>query len=281
VATRCHQIKKSTSRQVGKDHYLAANDIQESRIKHDLGKSVLEEQEAADQYRDRGKYASGAGDRKTSELYEHIAAEEDQHKREFQDRGQQLNTERSGNENAPYTIVHDRFQITCSYCGLLGTEARLAEALERAKALQKKHSSQDEKVEVFDVMAKFGACELWDPEGHCLAHRKQNQLPQVFGEGSKVLPFSDITGDVITWRGSFPEQALSVQVKGAVTRPKTVLEAVFRKSKAVVKNIVPNKEIVFSCAWDDKVSWLSSIQFQKGAGMDVKTVEVVVMISRA
>jgi len=276
VETRCHQIKKSAGRQVDKDHYLAANDIEESRIKHDLDKSAREEQQAADQYRDRGKYASGAGDRKTSELYEHVAGEEDQHKKEFQDRGQQLSAERPGNENAPYTTVHDRFQITCSYCGLLATETKLANALERAKSLQKKHSSKDEKVEVFDVMAKVGACELWDPEGHCLAYKKQSQLPQVFGEGSKVLPFSDISGDVITWRGFFPEQSLSVQVKGAVTTPKTVLETVLKQSKAVVRNIVPDKEIAFSCAWDDKVSWLSSLQFPKGKGMDVKTVEVVV-----
>jgi len=276
VATRCHQIKKSASRQVGNDHYLAANDIQESRIKHDLGKSVGEEQEASDRYHDRGKYASEAGDKITSELYEHVAEEEDHHKREFRDRGQQLNAGRSGSENAPYTTVHDRFQITCSYCGLLTTETKLANALERAKALQKKHSSKDEKVEVFDVMAKVGACELWDPEGHCLGHKKQSQLPQVFGEGSRVLPFSDISGDIITWRGYFPDQILSVHVKGAVTTPKTVLETALKQSKAVVRNIVPDRELMCSSVWDNKVSWLSSLQFPKGKGMDVMTVEVVV-----
>jgi len=200
VATRCHQVKKSTGRQVDKDHYLAANDIEESRIKHDLDKSAREEQQAADQYRDRGKYASGAGDRKTSELYEHVAGEEDQHKKEFQDRGQQLATQ--------YSTTGEH-------------------------------------------------------------------LPQVF-EGSKVLPFSHISEDVITWQGFFPDQILSVQVKGAVTRPKTVLETALKQSKAVVRNIVPDRELACASVWDNKVSWLSSIQFPQGKGMDVKAVEVVV-----
>jgi len=110
VATRCHQVKKSTGRQVDKDHYLAANDIEESRIKHDLDKSAREEQQAADQYRDRGKYASGAGDRKTSELYEHVAGEEDQHKKEFQDRGQQLATQYSTTVKEPWQMTKAEYE---------------------------------------------------------------------------------------------------------------------------------------------------------------------------
>lgn len=100
--------------------------------------------------------------------------------------------------------------------------------------------------------------------------------PQVFSEGTKVLPFSHISDDVIIWQGFFPGQSLKVKVKGAVTMPKTVLEMALRHSRAVVSRLVPDSELAFSSAWDDKVSWLSSIQFKEGAGMDVKTVEVVV-----
>ncbi|MDP2729708.1 MAG: ArdC family protein [Dehalococcoidales bacterium] len=100
----CNQIiKKSTGRQVGKDHYLAANDVQEDRIRHELGKSVKEEQAAADVYRDRGKYASGAGDKESAQLYDHIAREEDTHKQEFQERGQKLSKQYSTTEHIPQT----------------------------------------------------------------------------------------------------------------------------------------------------------------------------------
>ena len=86
----CNQIKKSTGRQVEKEHYLAATGIQESRIKHDLAKSMREEQLAAADYRDRGKYASESGDHKIGQLYEHIAKEEDLHQQEFKEQGQKL-----------------------------------------------------------------------------------------------------------------------------------------------------------------------------------------------
>jgi len=113
VEACCHYIKKSTGRQVGKEHYLAANDIQESRIKHDLAKSIREEGEAALNYRERGKYAAGAGDKGTSQLYEQIAGEEDVHKQEFQERGQKLGKQYSTTgENTPQTKEEYWVKIT-------------------------------------------------------------------------------------------------------------------------------------------------------------------------
>jgi hypothetical protein len=67
------------------------------------------------------------------------------------------------------TTVHDRYQIGCSGCGFLFSEMNLAAALKEAKRVQPKHAPDT--IAVFDVMAKYGTCNTWDPSGKCL-HRK-------------------------------------------------------------------------------------------------------------
>lgn len=79
----------------------------------------------------------------------------------------------------PYTLTKDRFQISCSYCGLIGTEKSLSAALQSAKRLKEKHNTEVEVIEIFDSMAQKGTCELWDVDGHCIGYKKYSeQLPQ-------------------------------------------------------------------------------------------------------
>ncbi len=65
---------------------------------------MREEQEAADRYRDRGKYASGAGDKESAHLYSHVAQEEDHHQREFQERGLKLSNQA---KKQPWVRIND------------------------------------------------------------------------------------------------------------------------------------------------------------------------------
>lgn len=70
------------------------------------------------------------------------------------------------------TTVHDRFMIGCSYCGFLSSEMNLTEALKVARSKVSRHSGKDETITVFDVMAKWGACDTWDPDGKCLHYKR-------------------------------------------------------------------------------------------------------------
>jgi rubrerythrin len=69
------------------------------RIESDLQKSMGEELKARDDYRTRGELASSQGDQKTSDLYEHIAGEEQVHHEEFKQRLSEVES-RGGSEMA-------------------------------------------------------------------------------------------------------------------------------------------------------------------------------------
>lgn len=66
------------------------------------------------------------------------------------------------------TTVHDRYQIGCSECGFLFSEMTLSTALKEAKRVQPRHTGKGEDIQVFDIMAKYGTCDTWDPDGKCL-----------------------------------------------------------------------------------------------------------------
>jgi hypothetical protein len=48
----------------------------------------------------------------------------------------------------------------------------LPAALEVAKASQRRHPNINEEITVFDVMAKKGYCDMWDPDGKCLDYKR-------------------------------------------------------------------------------------------------------------
>ena len=70
------------------------------------------------------------------------------------------------------TTVHDRYQISCSECGFLSSEMYLSAALETAKRANLRHNTKGEDIHVFDVMAKKGSCDTWDPDGKCLHYKR-------------------------------------------------------------------------------------------------------------
>jgi hypothetical protein len=70
------------------------------------------------------------------------------------------------------TTVHGRYQISCSYCGFLSSEMTLKEALDTAKRALQRHTTKGENIDVFDIMAKYGTCDTWGPNGKCLHYKK-------------------------------------------------------------------------------------------------------------
>jgi rubrerythrin len=79
-------------------HRYAVNYKEPQNIIEGLRESMVEEKTAADWYRRRGMDARLKGDTETADLYEHVAREEDEHYREFQDRVAALTGEKA---NAP------------------------------------------------------------------------------------------------------------------------------------------------------------------------------------
>jgi hypothetical protein len=73
---------------------------------------MLEEQEAADVYRYRQTYADETGDKKTSDLYEHVIAEEIEHKKEFGDRKRELETQYFTTVRSSKEFEQIKFQYT-------------------------------------------------------------------------------------------------------------------------------------------------------------------------
>ncbi len=59
------------------------------------------------------------------------------------------------------TLVHDRFQVCCSYCGLLDQFTTKQAAFDYANRIKAKHNTTEEKIEVFDAMAQHGHPNLW------------------------------------------------------------------------------------------------------------------------
>ncbi len=64
-------------------------------------------------------------------------------------------------KNERFTLTCDRFQVSCSYCGLLTQFATKTKAFEYANRVKFKHTAPDESIEVFDCMAHKGNQNLW------------------------------------------------------------------------------------------------------------------------
>jgi hypothetical protein len=54
------------------------------------------------------------------------------------------------------TLVHDRFQVGCSFCGLLAAFPTKHEAFNYGKRVKEKHNQPNEMIETFDTMAHKG-----------------------------------------------------------------------------------------------------------------------------
>jgi hypothetical protein len=63
------------------------------------------------------------------------------------------------------TTVHDRFEVSCSYCGRLAGEKSRAEGISAAKHYRTLHNGPNERVTVYDLMAHIGCTQVWDADG--------------------------------------------------------------------------------------------------------------------
>lgn len=63
------------------------------------------------------------------------------------------------------TTVHNRFEISCSYCGRLYGEKSLFEAKVSAKRAATLHNQADEAISIYDIMAHRGCTCSWDADG--------------------------------------------------------------------------------------------------------------------
>ena len=68
-------------------------------------------------------------------------------------------------------LANHRYEISCSYCGVISYAGTLAEALRDAQHAATRHNGANESVKVFNVMAHWNAPELWDITGKVLQHR--------------------------------------------------------------------------------------------------------------
>ena len=75
-----------------------------------------------------------------------------------------------GGKEMNYT-VDDRFQVTCSICGYLVGERSLGEAIHTANFANMKHNSENEHIEIYDIMAHIGKPELYDVDGEVIRIR--------------------------------------------------------------------------------------------------------------
>jgi len=66
------------------------------------------------------------------------------------------------------TVVEDRYQVTCSYCGLLETFMSRLPAFECAT---REHFKCSGHIEVFDLMAHKGLTDTWTWNGHAVHQR--------------------------------------------------------------------------------------------------------------
>lgn len=90
------EIARESAQKVLEGIHRYAIDYREPQtIVEGLQDSMVEEKTAADWYRRRGMDARLKGDIKTAELYEHVAQEEDEHYREFQERVAELKEEKA------------------------------------------------------------------------------------------------------------------------------------------------------------------------------------------
>lgn len=117
----------------------------------------------------------------------------------------------------PSTTPDYRYQITCSYCGLIGTEKSKEEAFETAKRLKERHNTEDEEIEVFDLMAQRGTCELWTIDGQCKRRKGYEHSPQTKKEYcvkiTKRGASSFSEGSLIRWE-EFKEDDRRVRERG-------------------------------------------------------------------
>lgn len=70
------------------------------------------------------------------------------------------------------SIVHSRFQISDSICGIVDT----AENFKGALRLAEIHARHCRNVTIFDPMARRGSFELWDSIGHGLRKRTTSSI---------------------------------------------------------------------------------------------------------
>ena len=67
--------------------------------------------------------------------------------------------------------VDDRFQVSCSICGYLTSERTLKEAIHTARFADMKHHSENEHIEIYDIMAHMGKPELYNVDGEVIRTR--------------------------------------------------------------------------------------------------------------
>ncbi len=66
----------------------------------------------------------------------------------------------------------NRFQIICSYCGLLSSTTKLFDAIRTATRAKERHSSPEETIEIFDLLAHTGRPELYTHTGKPITYKE-------------------------------------------------------------------------------------------------------------
>lgn len=75
----------------------------------------------------------------------------------------------------------------------------------------------------------------------------------------RVLPFAGFTDNELSWLGLFPDKTLSVTAKRFISTPRLVIENAFKRSRAIVSNIITDKELPMAAIGKGELWWLATI----------------------
>jgi len=65
-----------------------------------------------------------------------------------------------------------RYEISCTYCGVVCHDETLEAALRTARYQEGRHNEKGEAIRVFDRMAHHGKPHLWTPSGRVMGRRR-------------------------------------------------------------------------------------------------------------
>ena len=68
-------------------------------------------------------------------------------------------------------LTSHRYEIGCSYCGVVSYERNFNDALAKAKHEATRHNGANETIRIGNLLARHGAPELWDINGNVLKYR--------------------------------------------------------------------------------------------------------------